>query len=372
MPLKTPPSLPPPDSKKVQAIQHNLLAWYQKHRRALPWRRDRDPYAVWVSEMMLQQTRVTTVIPYFKRWMERFPNVHALARAREDDVLHAWQGLGYYSRARNLRRGAQLVVNDHGGALPANLDALRKLPGIGPYTAGAIASIAFGQDSPIVDGNVIRVLTRLFALSGNPARQPLQRNLWSLAQQLIPSGKAADFNQGLMELGATRCTPTSPICGDCPLLNECSAQAKGTQAQYPQLPSRVTPQRVATSAALVKTSRGVLLVQEAAEAPRWASLWVFPTAESRGDESVEATAERAVQQACGVTASAQQVVGQLEHAITRFRFNLSLVVCSLQGRLPRGGAGRWVRERDLSSLAMPSPHRKYVNRLIQGDISLND
>ncbi|HWZ89432.1 MAG TPA: A/G-specific adenine glycosylase, partial [Polyangiaceae bacterium] len=208
--------MPRPPVKKKQAAAHepraraigrDLLAWYTKHKRDLPWRKSLDPYAVWVSEMMLQQTQVATVIPYFERWMKRFPDVAALAGADESDVLHAWQGLGYYSRARNLRRAAAEMVSRHAGRVPEQVADLCALPGIGPYSAGAIASIAYGRAEPLVDGNVVRVLSRLFARRGDPTRAPLKTELWELARSLVralpPSGAPGDFNQALMELGAT-------------------------------------------------------------------------------------------------------------------------------------------------------------------------
>jgi len=195
-------------------VAADVIRWYRDNRRELPWRRTRDPYAVWVSEIMLQQTRVETVVPYWERWMGRFPTVQALAAAPLDDVLAAWAGLGYYSRARNLHAGAREVVTDWGGSVPGRVDALLEIPGIGRYTAGAIASIAFGQPAPLVDGNVARVLARLFAIDEDVKSAAGSARLWALAADLVPAGAAGDFNQGLMELGATVCTPARPRCGD--------------------------------------------------------------------------------------------------------------------------------------------------------------
>ena len=195
------------EAKVRGAVTHALLDWYGKQRRPLPWRATRDPYCIWVSEVMLQQTQVATVIGFYERWLRRFPDVAALASAETEDVLRAWEGLGYYSRARNLQRAAQRVVERHGGQLPASVSQLLELPGIGRYSAGAIASIAFALDEPAIDGNIVRVLTRVFALRGDPKRAPLAGRLWQLARELLPSGRAGEFNQALMELGATCCTP---------------------------------------------------------------------------------------------------------------------------------------------------------------------
>ena len=196
----------------ADGIAPALLGWYDRERRDLPWRRTRDPYAVWVSEVMLQQTRVATVVDYYTRFMHRFPSLQALAEAAEDDVLKIWQGLGYYRRARALLAGARAVVAKHAGRLPAEPARLRELPGVGPYTAGAIASIAFGVREPVVDGNVTRVLCRLYALAGDPERAPLPQRIRRLASELVPAKRPGDFNQALMELGATLCTPRAPDC----------------------------------------------------------------------------------------------------------------------------------------------------------------
>ena len=198
-------------------LQRRLLAWYRRHQRDLPWRRTRDPYAIWVSEIMLQQTQVATAIPYYERFLRRFPHVRALARAPMERVLKSWEGLGYYSRARNLRRAAQIVLAEHGGRLPEEPEALRKLPGIGRYTAGAISSIAFDRDEPVLDGNVIRVLCRVFLIRANPKSARTQKRLWKLAEELLPAGHASFFNQALMDLGATICMPSHPHCDRCPL-----------------------------------------------------------------------------------------------------------------------------------------------------------
>nr|MDQ2644694.1 A/G-specific adenine glycosylase [Myxococcota bacterium] len=229
-----------------------LLRWYDRTRRELPWRETRDPYAIWVSEVMLQQTQVKTVIPYFERWLARFPGVRELSRAEEAEVLHAWQGLGYYSRARALKRAAELVVERHGGQLPSKSSELTALPGIGPYSAGAIASIAYGERVPVVDGNVIRVLTRVFALRGDPAKAPLRRELWRRAEELVPAARPGDHNQALMELGATVCVPEKPRCGECPLSEHCRGYAGGLAARLPELAPRPKPTQVPMAAAVVK------------------------------------------------------------------------------------------------------------------------
>ncbi len=215
------------------ALRRKLLAWYRAHRRDLPWRRTRDPYAIWISETMLQQTRVETVIPYWERFLARFPDVETLATADTDDVIALWAGLGYYSRARNLHRAAQIVMEHHAGRLPGDVDALRELPGVGRYTAGALASIAFDKPAPIVDGNVARVLARVFAIDADVRSAAVQERLWSEAEQLARGDDPGAMNQALMELGATVCTPRAPQCPACPWQPHCAARAQGRAELLP-------------------------------------------------------------------------------------------------------------------------------------------
>jgi len=221
-----------------RAFQGQLLAFFAAHQRDLPWRRNRDPYPIWISEIMLQQTRVAAVIPYFERWMERFPTVGDLAAAELDDVLAAWSGLGYYSRARNLHRGAKDVVERYGGELPKTAAELERLPGVGRYTAGAIASQAYGERAALVDGNVARVFARVFGIEDDIKSTKGQAELWKLAAELVPDQSPGDFNQGLMELGATVCTPKSPSCQSCPVSDHCFARRTGRQAELPVVRAR--------------------------------------------------------------------------------------------------------------------------------------
>jgi A/G-specific adenine glycosylase len=307
---------------------------------------------------MLQQTQVKTVLGYYERWMQRFPSVTALARADDADVLHAWQGLGYYSRARRLLAGARAVEARHAGKLPRDLNALLALPGIGPYSAGAIASIAFDQPEPIVDGNVVRVLCRLFALPGDPARAPLKQELWRLARQLVPANKPSDFNQGLMELGATICTPSSPRCTECPVARHCRGLARGLQHQLPELAKRQPPTRVATAAAYVRRGDAVLLRQMPSEAARWAGLWTLPFVELSGAETASAGAERALNE-IGMKGTARATLRETRHTITRFRISLSVVECAL---------AHWSRatlftRREVKQLALPSIHARVLEAL---------
>ena len=347
-----------------QLIQRDLLAFYDRSRRDLPWRTSANPYAVWVSEVMLQQTRVSTVLRYFPAWMKRFPSVKALAGAPEADVLHAWQGLGYYSRARRLHGAAKAVVERHGGELPSDPEALRALPGVGAYSAGAIASIAFGLPEPIVDGNVVRVLSRAFGLRGDPEKAPLKRALWTLARELVPAERPGDFNQALMELGATVCTPRSPICDNCPLRARCVARSEGLVEKLPELKRRDAPTPVRVAAAIVRANRRVLVVQVPDDAPRWAGLYVFPQVERGARESAKQAAERAVRDHAGLAVDVERQRAVVNHTITRFRITLEAFDASVKTPRARPSArASFVRPSELEDLAMPAPHRKLARLL---------
>jgi len=260
-----PPPLPP---ARRDALRRRLLAWYRAHRRDLPWRRTRDPYAVWVAETMLQQTRVAAVVPYFERFLAEFPDPAHLAQAPEERVLALWSGLGYYSRARQLHRAARTLVERHAGRVPSDPEALAALPGVGRYTLGAVLSIAFDRPWPLVDGNVARVLGRVEALDGDLRRAPGSELLWRLAAALVPPRAPGDFNQALMELGATLCTPRAPRCAECPVAALCRARAAGDPERYPAPRRRAVLERVEVAAALVESRRGVWLERRTAGANR--------------------------------------------------------------------------------------------------------
>jgi A/G-specific adenine glycosylase len=265
---------------RAVAVAERIVAWYRRNRRDLPWRRTADPYAVWVSEIMLQQTRIGVVIPYYQRWMQRFPSAAALAEAPLDDVLAAWSGLGYYSRARNLHRGAREVATRWAGRMPTSAADLRALPGIGRYTAGAIASIAFDQREPVVDGNVARVLARLHAIEEDVKSSAAARRLWQIAGDLVPADAPGDFNQGLMELGQELCTPQAPRCDACPVADLCAAHATGRTAELPVVAPRTRDADkplLAARAAWIERRGRVLLARRRPEG-LFGGLWELPQA----------------------------------------------------------------------------------------------
>jgi len=316
--------------------------------------------------MMLQQTQVTTVLPYYQRWMRRFPTLESLAQAAEADVLAQWQGLGYYARARALHAGARQVLAVHDGRVPEHVEALRQLPGIGPYTAGAIASIAFGKPAAIVDGNVVRVLCRVFGLEGSPTHQPLRSLLWQLAEALVPVDRASEFNQALMEFGALCCTPKTPLCGQCPARKQCVAHRTQRVGQLPQLAPRPAVTQVANVAALVQRKGQVLIGQRGSDAARWPSMWQFPNVDLLPSEAPRDGVERALQQWCGVAATCGELLLSLKHSVTRYRINVSLFTSTISGAPEARGcaAARWVALHELHSLAMPAAHRKLARALL--------
>ncbi len=259
-------------------LRRALLRFYGRQRRDLPWRHTRDPYAIWISEIMLQQTQVETVVPRYRRFLQEFPTVTALANATCERVCEAWAGLGYYRRARNLHRAACLVAEAHDGALPRSAKELERLPGIGRYTAGAIASIAFDEAAAVVDGNVTRVLARLFVLPGRVGERSLSNSVWRLAGELVVGPRPGDLNQALMELGATVCKPTAPACDRCPVERFCKAKASGEPTRYPE-PAVAPPTRdLPMALALVRDAKGVWLRQRSLQG-LWAGLWELPSAE---------------------------------------------------------------------------------------------
>jgi A/G-specific adenine glycosylase len=328
--------------------------------RDLPWRRSRDPYAVWVSEIMLQQTRVAQAGPYFERFMRRFPTVKALARARPQSVLKAWEGMGYYSRARNLHRAAREVVERHGGRLPDTAEELIRLPGIGRYTAGAIASIAFGRAEPVLDGNVARVLCRLYALVGDPKSAPVQGKLWDLARRLMPAREAGLFNQALMDLGAMVCVPRNPRCAACPLAPVCAAHAQGRQDRYPEAaPRKAVPHEIVAAGLVWK--RGKILIRLRPERGLLGGLWELPQARREGRQSLRTALLGEVRDRVGLKVSVGKPIAAVDHAYTHFRITLHVLPCTYQsGRARAAGceAIRWVEPRALGRFPFPRAHHK--------------
>lgn len=347
-----------------------LLAWYDRHRRDLPWRAplgrsDRlDPYAVLVSELMLQQTQVATVIPYFNRFMARFPTAELLARADEQEVLRLWQGLGYYSRARNLQAAARKIVSDHGGQIPASLEEISALPGVGRYTAGAVASIAFEISAPIVDGNVARVLCRLEQIERDPRQPEIQKTLWQRAQAMLPDRRIGDFNSALMELGATVCVPGSPRCLLCPVRDFCKAAASGAQEQIPP-PRKTSPTPLVRRWTLCLGQGDRWLLERREARGRWAGMWQFLTWPAGG----KAAAAEAFSQLLGAPIVGLTRLGEIRHALTHRKYEFEIFRARLPEKIEIGAARRWVALDEIDELPLPSPHLKIRDILIDPAVS---
>jgi A/G-specific adenine glycosylase len=344
----------------VKASRQLLLSWYRKNRRDLPWRRTRDPYAVWISEAMLQQTRVETVIPYYRRFLERFPDVPSLAAAELGDVLSAWAGLGYYSRARNLHRAARQLAAQGGGRLPDTAEGLRELPGIGRYTAGAVASIAFDRPEPVVDGNVARVLVRVHAIREDPKRPAVAARLWELAGELARGPSPGELNQALMELGARVCTPRAPRCPACPLRRGCAAQRAGEAEALPVKTRKPAPRAVEAVAALIRR-RGRLLAVRRPPHGLLGGLWELPGGEIAPREDPEAGLRRALAERTGLALTRAEKRGEVKHVFTHRSLRLHVFGCDTSEgrvRLSHFDAHRWLAARALAELPQATLTRK--------------
>jgi A/G-specific adenine glycosylase len=338
----------------MSRISSRLLAWYRKNKRTLPWRDHPDPYAVWVSEIMLQQTRVETVIPYFEKWMRLFPTVEKLARSNEQTILNAWEGLGYYSRARNLHKAAQIVLEKYNGVLPRDLDDLRALPGIGRYTVGAIASMAFGMDEPTLDGNLRRVFARLFDVT-EPADSPTGENiLWGIAARQLPKGQAGDYNQALMDLGAMICLPRNPRCLLCPLMKFCEAREAGTQEQRPVLKSKkTTPHHIHGAGVILK--RGRVLLAKRPSKGLLAGMWEFPSGRVNGNPAKGLV--NALKTGYGLTVRKKEALCIVQHAYTHFKVTVHAFRCEAAS-IPKKKDLKWVRVAELEDYPMGKVDRR--------------
>ena len=335
----------------MEKIRRALLAWYDANARELPWRGIRDPYRTWVSETMLQQTRVETVLGYYARFLARFPTVADLAAAPLDDVLKLWEGLGYYSRARNLHRGAQQVMAEHGGVLPSEVDALRRISGIGPYTAGAIASIAYDVAAPAVDGNVIRVTSRLTGLRENVGMPSVRRELEKRAAALVSPERPGDFNQAMMDLGATVCVPGTPACERCPLSGMCDAFAAGDAEDLPVMPRKNPPRQIFYDVCLIFSGDRVLMRQRT-EA-MLCGLWVYPMLEGR---HTLRQLPQAVKRLTKLTVKDMAEAGEARHVFTHQVWQMRLLIMRTEADAAPDG-WRFVTLEEMDRLALPSAMR---------------
>jgi A/G-specific adenine glycosylase len=343
----------------VKSLHRILQSWYTRNRRDLPWRRSRDPYLVWVSEVMLQQTTVKVATPYFEAFVRRFPTLQALAEEPEDEVLAAWSGLGYYHRARNLHRGAQHVAERHGGRFPRSLEAALAIPGVGLYSASAILSIAYEQPLPVVDGNVRRVLSRVYALSGPEYRR--EGPFYNLAEEILDRDQPGSWNQALMELGATVCTPKKPACPACPLRDRCRALARGIVEQLPEGRARRATVDVTVAAALVQQGDRILLARRS-EGRLLGKMWEIPQTPLEPREELDLSRE--LEERYGLRIEAGPLVVRARHAITHRRIRLEGYRARLKARPPSDPERfRWATPDEIASLPVSSMTRKLLRGL---------
>lgn len=344
----------PPLSPFVK-LRQTLLRWYARHKRDLPWRHTRDPYKIWVSEIMLQQTQVATVIPYYERWLKAFPTLSSLARAPLSKALELWAGLGYYRRVRMFHQAVRHLLENAKGIIPETSKALKELPGIGRYTAGAIASIAFGEKTPVLDGNVMRILTRIFAIPQSIDKPATLEKLWSLSADLLPATNPGNLNQALMELGATVCYPSAPQCPRCPVRSLCAAHKKGEELSYPVRSAEERYKKLRMSALVLKNSQGEVWLEQQPEQGRWGGLWMFPFWENK-NALLEEIKSLNLKPVYFLT---------VPHAFTKYRIQLRVYTATCEKnsetKRPRG---KWFPIKKLVRIACPSPHKKIVRALM--------
>lgn len=352
------PTFRRPDTARRKRITTRLLEWYRAEARDLPWRRTNDPYAIWISEAMLQQTRVETVIDYWRRFLERLPTVEDLASAEEDVVLALWSGLGYYRRARSLHAAARRIVHEHDGRFPSDPEAAAELPGVGPYTVGAVLSIAYDVSLPLVDGNVERVFSRLFAIEAAAASPGLKRASWELAELFVPTERAGEWNQALMELGAVVCTPRAPRCLLCPLSRSCAARKTGDPESLPRPKKKPETVDVALEILVVEGPEGWLLERRPDDG-RMAGMWQFPTREVEAPGGgISGLFPDSWPEGAGLEAAAD--LFEIRHGITRHR---------IRARVRRGSVGplaeswEWFQPSEADDLALTGMARKVRSRL---------
>ncbi|WP_343031601.1 A/G-specific adenine glycosylase [Metabacillus lacus] len=345
-----------------KAFQTDLITWYELQKRDLPWRKDQDPYKIWVSEIMLQQTRVETVIPYFLNFIEKFPSIQALAEADEEEVLKAWEGLGYYSRVRNLQSAVKEVHEQYQGIVPNDPKEIGKLKGVGPYTKGAILSIAYGIPEPAVDGNVMRVLSRVLGIYDDIAKPSTRKIFEEAVYKLISPDKPSEFNQGLMELGATVCTPTSPACLICPVNEHCTAYEEGLQKELPVKSKKKKARAVEMGAAIFTDEQGYFYINKRSENGLLANLWEFPNVELNRED--EATYREQIvaylEENHGAKAAIGPLAGTIQHIFTHLIWNISVYTGSADSREMAHSDLMRVSPAELEAYAFPVSHQKIL------------
>ncbi|WP_251552008.1 A/G-specific adenine glycosylase [Neobacillus muris] len=343
----------------INAFQQDLLTWFEREQRDLPWRKDKDPYKVWVSEIMLQQTRVDSVIPYFNRFIDWFPTIEDLAEADEDKVLKAWEGLGYYSRVRNLQSAVKEVKEKYNGEVPKSPEEISGLKGVGPYTAGAILSIAYGLPEPAVDGNVMRVLSRILLIWDDIAKPASRKVFEKAVRELISHEDPSAFNQALMELGALICTPTSPSCLLCPVREHCHAFEEGVQEQLPVKTKKTKTRHVQLASAILMDEKGRFLIHKRPESGLLANLWEFPNIELQHPLQFEREAvKQQFSQSLHLEVHLEKIIGQIEHVFSHLIWNIEVYAGKISASVPENEDWKLVTTEQIQEFAFPVPHQK--------------
>jgi len=360
---RAPAAACPVTPAQMKRFRQDLLDWFAVHRRPMPWRVNRTPYRVWISELMLQQTRVDQATPYFLRFMKKFPTVRALAAAPRADVLKAWEGLGYYRRAVNAHETARQIVAQHGGTFPATYDGLLALKGIGPYTAAAVASLAYGLDHAVLDGNVIRVMTRVFAVSAVSDLPSVRNMLQATLDRLLPVGRAADFNEAMMEAGALVCTPMSPQCPQCPLASVCRARKAGTQTHYPVRKAKAKVPHRHVGAGIILDDKQRILIARRKDEAMLGGLWEFPGGGVEAGESIEDCIRRELNEELGIETRIGPHLITVRHAFSHFTMDLHARWVRINRGSPRAigcSAFAWVKPEEIAGYALPRADQKIL------------
>jgi A/G-specific adenine glycosylase len=359
-------SQPPKTADLKKAVKTRLLPWFEINARQLPWRKNRTPYRVWVAEIMLQQTRVDTVIDYYRRWMKAFPSWEALAAAPQGDVLKCWEGLGYYSRARNLHAAAKIISEEFGGKVPSSVADLKKLPGIGAYTAAAITSLAFNEDAAVVDGNVIRVLSRLFAFGGDTKSAAGKKQMQAWADDLLVRGRAGQFNEAMMELGALVCLPKNPKCPECPLSKNCAANAGGSPDKFPVMKKKKKVPHITVGAAVTTNRKGEVLIAQRKQDDMLGGLWEFPGGKQEPGETIQECIARELKEELGINVEVGAFFMTVKHAYSHFTMTMHVYRAKIVSGRPRPldcADCKWVTIPNLGKSPYSKADSKVLERL---------
>lgn len=344
-----------------RSFARSLIPWYKKSARDLPWRRTRDPYKIWISEVMLQQTTVAAVTPYYERWVQKFPTVQAVAAAPQETVLKMWQGLGYYQRAKNIHKTARIITEQHSGIIPDDENFLRRLPGFGAYTTGAVLSIAFHQRKPIIDANVRRVVMRQMALSGK-ADSARDKCILEFLEATMPPKEISAFNQGLMELGALLCRGKMPLCLACPVRKTCKACREGRQEVIPE-PKKSVVKDIEVAVAVIRNN-GKFLIQQRPSSGLFGDLWEFPGGKIEAGETPQDAVRREVKEEVGVDIEVEKALAHVRHFYTQFRANLHVWLCQPVQPIGETERRKWVALKNLAWYPMPSGSARIVEKLL--------